>query len=102
MHNVLKGTSMMKVLCTRAANCDSGATSMEYALIAAIVSVVFLTGADTLSSVLNDKFMSLSTKLDIATQDREWTVDGAELVSSQSFMEGNVLAISYSPQSPQD
>jgi len=101
MHNVTKGTSMMKVLCTRAAKCDSGATAMEYAVIAAVISVALLTGADTLGSVLNDKFMSLSNKLDIASQDRGPSAGGTSLASSQLPEEGMVFAVSYSSQLPQ-
>ena len=83
MHNDLKGTSMMKVLCIRAVICESGATGMEYALIAAVISVALLTGADTIGDALNDKFMSLSKKLDVASRERGQLGGGTSLISLQ-------------------
>lgn len=94
MHNDLKGTSMMKVLCIRAAHCDSGATAMENALIAAIISVALLTGADTLGTALSDKFTSLSKTVDVASQVQARSGGGTKLVSSQSAAKGQVLIIS--------
>ncbi|MGJ8571651.1 MAG: Flp family type IVb pilin [Hoeflea sp.] len=75
---------MMKVLCTRVANCESGATAMEYAVTAAILSVVLLTGADTLANAVNDTFLSMSTKLEIASQDAGDMPGGTRLISLQS------------------
>jgi|GEM_PF-1394339 len=72
---------MMKVLCTRAAKCESGATAMEYAVTAAIFSVVLLTGADTLGKAVNTTFTSMSQKLDIASGDRSKTTGGTSLVA---------------------
>jgi len=61
---------MMKVLCTCAAKCDSGATAMEYALTAAVISVAFLTSAETLGNSLNARFESLSHKLETASREQ--------------------------------
>jgi len=45
---------------------ESGATAIEYGLIAALISVALITGATTLGTTLNDTFNSLSTKLSTA------------------------------------
>ena len=42
---------------------ESGATAIEYALIAALISVALITGAGALGNKLNDQFQNLSTKL---------------------------------------
>ena len=54
---------MMKVLCTRAADCESGATAIEYALIASILSMAILTGAETVGSAIKTQFGSVSTRI---------------------------------------
>ncbi|GEO87215.1 MULTISPECIES: Flp family type IVb pilin [Alphaproteobacteria] len=45
---------------------ESGATAIEYGLIAALISVALITGATTLGNSLNSQFSSLATKLDNA------------------------------------
>ena len=42
---------------------ESGATAIEYGLIAALISVALITGAGTLGNKLNTQFDKLSTKL---------------------------------------
>jgi len=45
---------------------ESGATAIEYGLIAALISVALITGATALGSQLDATFDDLSTKLDDA------------------------------------
>jgi pilus assembly protein Flp/PilA len=45
---------------------ESGATAIEYGLIAALISVALIAGATTLGTTLNDTFDSLSDKLSTA------------------------------------
>jgi pilus assembly protein Flp/PilA len=45
---------------------ESGATAIEYGLIAALISVALITGATTLGDTLNTQFQSLSTKMNTA------------------------------------
>ncbi|MBL0372719.1 Flp family type IVb pilin [Rhizobium sp. KVB221] len=47
-------------------NDESGATAIEYGLIAALISVALITGASALGSALNTQFNALSTKLNYA------------------------------------
>jgi pilus assembly protein Flp/PilA len=42
---------------------DSGATAIEYGLIAALISVALITGAGALRTSLNSQFNAVSTKL---------------------------------------
>ncbi|AXV17078.1 Flp family type IVb pilin [Neorhizobium sp. SOG26] len=42
---------------------ESGATAIEYGLIAALISVALIAGATTLGSKLNTQFTSISNKL---------------------------------------
>jgi pilus assembly protein Flp/PilA len=42
---------------------ESGATAIEYGLIAALISVALITGATALGNKLNSQFNALSTKL---------------------------------------
>lgn len=42
---------------------ESGATAIEYGLIAALISVALITGASTLGNSLNTTFTGLSTEL---------------------------------------
>jgi pilus assembly protein Flp/PilA len=46
-------------------NDESGATAIEYGLIAALISVALIAGATTLGGALNNQFSSLATKLNI-------------------------------------
>jgi pilus assembly protein Flp/PilA len=43
---------------------ESGATAIEYGLIAALISVALITGATTLGGALNNQFKDLAKKLD--------------------------------------
>lgn len=45
---------------------ESGATAIEYGLIAALISVALIAGATSLGGTLNDTFNSLSTKMTTA------------------------------------
>lgn len=54
----------MKKLLSRLVRDESGATAIEYGLIAALVSVALITGAGALGSSLNTTFQGLSGKLD--------------------------------------
>lgn len=47
---------------------ESGATAIEYGLIAALISVALITGATALGSALNTQFQNLSTHLDAAAK----------------------------------
>ena len=40
---------------------ESGATAIEYGLIAALIAVAIITGATTLGSTLNSKFSNIAT-----------------------------------------
>jgi pilus assembly protein Flp/PilA len=53
----------MKVLVARFANDDSGATAIEYGLIAAGISVAIITVVTGLGSKLNTTFTSVQTAL---------------------------------------
>ena len=44
---------------------ESGATAIEYGLIAALISVALITGATALGNSLNAQFNGLSTKMKI-------------------------------------
>ena len=44
---------------------ESGATAIEYGLIAALISVALITGAGALGTKLNAQFQNLSTKLNV-------------------------------------
>ncbi|EKF60592.1 Flp/Fap pilin component [Agrobacterium albertimagni AOL15] len=43
---------------------ESGATAIEYGLIAALISVALITGATTLGGALNDTFQNISTQME--------------------------------------
>jgi len=53
---------MLKLL-TSLAKDESGATAIEYGLIAALISVALITGASALGNALNSQFNALSGKL---------------------------------------
>lgn len=42
---------------------ESGATAIEYGLIAALISVAIIAGASTLGNTLNSQFVNISKKL---------------------------------------
>lgn len=50
----------MQNLVTRYINDESGATAIEYGLIAALIGVAIITGAKSLGSELNSKFDTIS------------------------------------------
>lgn len=56
----------MKNLLNRFVKDESGATAIEYGLIAALISVALITGATTLGDTLNTQFQGLSTKMNTA------------------------------------
>ncbi|MBA4784688.1 MAG: Flp family type IVb pilin [Rhizobiales bacterium] len=45
---------------------ESGATAIEYGLIAALISVALIAGASTLGGTLNNTFNAISGKMDAA------------------------------------
>jgi pilus assembly protein Flp/PilA len=45
---------------------ESGATAIEYGLIAALISVALITGASTLGNALDNQFDTLATKLNVS------------------------------------
>lgn len=53
----------MKNLFDRFVKDESGATAIEYGLIAALISVALITGASTLGNTLNNQFQFLSNKM---------------------------------------
>lgn len=53
----------MKTLFTRLMKDESGATAIEYGLIAALISVALIAGATTLGNTLNSQFVELSNKM---------------------------------------
>ena len=57
----------MKTLLKRFANDESGATAIEYGLIATLIAVALITGATALGTQLNAVFNGLSTKLTVPT-----------------------------------
>lgn len=57
----------MTKLIARFAKDESGATAIEYGLIAALISVAIITGAGTLGNTLNNQFQSLSDTMNNST-----------------------------------
>jgi pilus assembly protein Flp/PilA len=53
----------MRLLVRRFLNDDSGATAIEYGLIAAGIAVAIITAVNTLGTNLNTTFTSISTQL---------------------------------------
>ncbi|UJW75634.1 Flp family type IVb pilin [Rhizobium sp. SL42] len=47
---------------------ESGATAIEYGLIAALISVALITGATTLGNALNKQFGQVAGELDYVTK----------------------------------
>jgi pilus assembly protein Flp/PilA len=54
-------------LCSRFARDESGATSIEYALIGALISVAIIVGASALGTQLNLLYDAVKTKVAAAT-----------------------------------
>lgn len=86
---------MMKVLCTRAARCENGATSIEYGLIAALMSVALYSGADALGGMIGGQFKKLSEKVDAAA-DGSSAGRGADAIALQ----GGSTAADYAIRGP--
>ncbi|MBK5565654.1 Flp family type IVb pilin [Ensifer adhaerens] len=57
----------MKKIFARLMKDESGATAIEYGLIAALISVALIAGASTLGNALNTTFDGLGTKLTEST-----------------------------------
>jgi len=53
----------MKTLFTRFAKDESGATAIEYGLIATLIGVAIIVGAGALGTKLNSTFNAISTKV---------------------------------------
>ncbi|WP_371396126.1 Flp family type IVb pilin [Fretibacter rubidus] len=53
----------MKNLMTRYINDESGATAIEYGLIAALIGVALITGAKAVGTQLNTKFNGISDEV---------------------------------------
>jgi pilus assembly protein Flp/PilA len=58
--------SAMKKLMTKFRKNESGATAIEYALIAGLIGVVIIAGATTLGNNVSDKLTSVGTKVTAA------------------------------------
>lgn len=56
----------MKNLLKRFQNDESGATAIEYGLIAALIGVVIIVGAQAVGTQLNTKFSEIATAVDTA------------------------------------
>jgi pilus assembly protein Flp/PilA len=56
----------MSKFVTRFLNDESGATAIEYGLIAALIAVVIIAGATTLGSSLSSKFNNIATSVNTA------------------------------------
>ena len=57
----------MQKLVTRFINDESGATAIEYGLIAALIAVAIVTAAGSVGDSLEDKFSAVAGELDSAT-----------------------------------
>ena len=53
----------MSKLVKRFVNDESGATAIEYGLIAALIAVAIIAGAGALGTAINDKFMFIKGKV---------------------------------------
>lgn len=58
---------IMTNILARFLNDESGATVIEYGLIAALISVALITGATALGDAINDKFTLIASKVDTAS-----------------------------------
>jgi len=61
-HNRAKGTTMTNLI-SRFFKDESGATAIEYGLIAALIALAIITGASTLGNKLNSQFTNISNSL---------------------------------------
>jgi len=62
-HAYIYGVTEMKTLFARFAKDESGATAIEYALIAAGIALAIITAVNTLGSTLSSKFNDINTSL---------------------------------------
>ena len=60
-------------LFARFAKDESGATAIEYGLIAALIAVAIITGANMLGGALDQQFQDLSTYLNVGPADGDDT-----------------------------
>ena len=58
------GVSVMKNIFARFVKCESGATAIEYGLIAALIGVAIITVVGQVGSSINATFTSVKTGLD--------------------------------------
>ena len=56
----------MKNLVTKFASDESGATAIEYALIAGLIALAIITGATSLGKEISGKFTTIGTKVKAA------------------------------------
>ncbi len=61
----------MSNLIARFVKDESGATAIEYGLIAALIAVAIITGAGLVGSSLDDRFREISTAIDQANPQAE-------------------------------
>jgi pilus assembly protein Flp/PilA len=62
-HAYIYGVTEMKTLLARFAQDESGATAIEYALIAAGIALAIITAVNTLGTTLSNKFTSINSSL---------------------------------------
>lgn len=53
----------MKKLLTRFVNDESGATAVEYALLASLIAIAIIGGATAMGGAINTKFNAIATSL---------------------------------------
>jgi pilus assembly protein Flp/PilA len=77
----------MKKIFARLMKDESGATAIEYGLIAALISVALIAGASTLGNALNTTFDGLGTKLTESTGSLEsdWPVQAGRRSHGEDF-----------------
>jgi pilus assembly protein Flp/PilA len=63
---LFKQEIVMSKLLSRFMRTESGATAVEYGLIAALIGVVIIAGAGALGSALNDKFTNIGSTVSTA------------------------------------
>ena len=56
----------MKNLVAKFANDESGATAIEYGLIAALIAIAMITGARAVGTAVNSKFSNVATAINNA------------------------------------
>ena len=63
LNNIVDQESTLTKIFARFMKDESGATAIEYGLIAALISVALITGATTLGKALNNQFDQISKNL---------------------------------------